>query len=116
MDVWEHYGDDKYPSNEDSYSLELDFMDICMASMSLCLLVMILACVSFVGARLDQSRKETCERIRVGERLARGSDQYNQIRQPSVHRDMDPQYATVDQLVEITDTMASLRDAILGLG
>ena len=29
---------------------------------------------------------------------------------------MDPQYAIVDQLVEITDTMASLRDAILGLG
>ena len=28
---------------------------------------------------------------------------------------MDPQYATVDQLAEITDTMASLRDAILGL-
>ena len=28
---------------------------------------------------------------------------------------MDPQYATVDQLVEIIDTMASLRDAILGL-
>uniref|UniRef100_F6H5W8 Uncharacterized protein n=1 Tax=Vitis vinifera TaxID=29760 RepID=F6H5W8_VITVI len=29
---------------------------------------------------------------------------------------MDPQYATVDQLADITDTMASLRDAILGLG
>ena len=29
---------------------------------------------------------------------------------------MDPQYATVDQLAEITDTMASLQDAILGLG
>ena len=29
---------------------------------------------------------------------------------------MDPQYATVDQLAKITDTMASLRDAILGLG
>ena len=29
---------------------------------------------------------------------------------------MDPQYATVDQLAEITDTMASLLDAILGLG
>ena len=29
---------------------------------------------------------------------------------------MDPQYATVDQLAEITDTIASLRDAILGLG
>ena len=28
---------------------------------------------------------------------------------------MDPQYATVDQLAEITDTMASLRDTILGL-
>ena len=29
---------------------------------------------------------------------------------------MDPQYATVDQLAEITDTMTSLRDAILELG
>ncbi|XP_034689110.1 uncharacterized protein LOC117916980 [Vitis riparia] len=29
---------------------------------------------------------------------------------------MDPQYATVDQLAEITDTMASLTDVILGLG
>ena len=29
---------------------------------------------------------------------------------------MDPQYATIDQLAEITDTMASLRDAILRLG
>nr|CAN62721.1 hypothetical protein VITISV_028839 [Vitis vinifera] len=29
---------------------------------------------------------------------------------------MDPQYATIDQLTEITNTMASLRDAILGLG
>ena len=29
---------------------------------------------------------------------------------------MDPQYATVDQLVEINDTMASLRHSILGLG
>ena len=29
---------------------------------------------------------------------------------------MDPQCATVNQLAEITDTMASLRDAILGLG
>ena len=29
---------------------------------------------------------------------------------------MDPQYATIDPLAEITDTMASLWDAILGLG
>ena len=29
---------------------------------------------------------------------------------------MDTQYATVDQLAEITDTMASLKDALLGLG
>ena len=29
---------------------------------------------------------------------------------------MDSQYATIDQLAEITDTMESLRDAILGLG
>ena len=29
---------------------------------------------------------------------------------------MDPRYATIDQLAEITNTMASLRDAILGLG
>ena len=54
--------------------------------------------------------------IRVGGRLVRGSDQYSQSGQTSVQRDMDPQYATVDQLAEIIDTMASLRDAILGLG
>ena len=35
IDVWEHYGDDGYPSNEDLYSPELDFMDTCMASVSL---------------------------------------------------------------------------------
>ena len=29
---------------------------------------------------------------------------------------MDPQYATVDQLAEITDTMVFLKDVILGLG
>ena len=45
----------------------------------------------------------------------RESNQYIQIGQPSVHKDMDPQYATVDQLAEITDTMVSLKDAILGL-
>ena len=27
VNVWEHYGDDGYPSNEDLYSLELDFTD-----------------------------------------------------------------------------------------
>ena len=53
--------------------------------------------------------------IRVGGRLVRGSNQYTQSGQTSVQRDMDPQYATVDQLAEITDTMASLRDAILEL-
>ena len=45
----------------------------------------------------------------------RGSDQYSQIGQPSVRRDMSPQYATIDQLIEIIDTMAYLRDTILGL-
>ena len=49
IDVWEHYGDDGYPSNEDLYSLELDYMDTCMASVSLCLFVMILGCVSLMG-------------------------------------------------------------------
>ena len=29
---------------------------------------------------------------------------------------MDLKYATIDELAEITDTMASLRDAILGVG
>ena len=29
---------------------------------------------------------------------------------------MDPHYATIDKLDEITNTMASLKDAILGLG
>ena len=50
IDVWEHYGDDRYPSNEDLYSLELDFLDTCVASMSLCLLAMILGCIPLVGA------------------------------------------------------------------
>ena len=46
----------------------------------------------------------------------RGSDSHSQLEQISDHRDMDPQYTTVDQLSEITDTMESLQDAILGLG
>ena len=54
--------------------------------------------------------------IRIGGRLVRDSDSDSQLEQTSNHRDMDSQYATVDQLAEITDTMASLRDAILGLG
>ena len=54
--------------------------------------------------------------IRIGDRLVRGSNSPSQLEQIPDHRDMDPQYATVDQLAEITDTMASLRDAILGLG
>ena len=32
-----------------TYNLEMDFMDTCMASVPLCLLVMILGCVSHVG-------------------------------------------------------------------
>ena len=48
--------------------------------------------------------------------MVRGSDPHSQLERISDYRDMDPQYATVDQLTEITDTMASLRDAILGLG
>ena len=48
--------------------------------------------------------------------MVRGSDPHSQLERISDYRDMDPQYATVDQLAEITDTMASLRDAILGLG
>ena len=55
-------------------------------------------------------------RIRIGGRLVRDSDPHSQLEQTSNHRDMDSQYATVDQLAEITDTMASLRDAILRLG
>ena len=54
--------------------------------------------------------------IRIGGRLVRESDPHSQVEQASNHRDMDPQYATVDQLAEITDTITSLRDAILGLG
>ncbi|RVW22499.1 hypothetical protein CK203_107302 [Vitis vinifera] len=52
----------------------------------------------------------------VGGRLVRGSNQSTQSGQTSVQRDMDPQYATVDQLAKITDTMVSLRDVILRLG
>ena len=51
--------------------------------------------------------------IRIGDRLVRGLDPHSQLEQIPDHRDMDPQYTTVDQLA---DTMASLRDAILGLG
>ena len=54
--------------------------------------------------------------ILIKGRLDRDSDPHSQLEQTSNHRDMDPQYATVDQLAEITNTMASLRDAILGLG
>ncbi|RVW23215.1 hypothetical protein CK203_100422 [Vitis vinifera] len=54
--------------------------------------------------------------VMVRGRLVKGSDQYSQSRQTSVQRDIDPQYATIDQLTKITDTMASLWDAILGLG
>ncbi|RVW61728.1 hypothetical protein CK203_065625 [Vitis vinifera] len=54
--------------------------------------------------------------IRIEGRLVRGSDPHSQLEHILYHRDMGPQYATVDQLIEITDTMASLRDAILGLG
>ena len=54
--------------------------------------------------------------IRIEGRLVRDSDSDSQLEQTSNHRDMDSQYATVDQLAEITNTMESLRDAILGLG
>ena len=54
--------------------------------------------------------------FRIGGRLVRDSDPHSQLEQTSNHRDMDSQYATIDQLAKITDTMASLRDAILGLG
>ena len=54
--------------------------------------------------------------IQIGGRLVRNSDPHSQLEQTSNHRDMDPKYATVDQLAKITDTMASLRDAILGQG
>ena len=54
--------------------------------------------------------------IRIRGRLVRDSDPHSQLEQTSNHRDIDSQYATIDQLAEITDTMASLRDAILGLG
>ncbi|KAL6333875.1 hypothetical protein AAG906_039285 [Vitis piasezkii] len=68
IDVLKHYGDDGYPSNEDQYSLELDFLDTCVAKYNL-----------GFGAW-----------IRVRGRLVRSSDQYSQIGQPSVHRDMEP--------------------------
>ena len=54
--------------------------------------------------------------IQIGGRLVRDSDPHSQLEQTLNHRDMDSQYATVDQLDEITDTMASLRDAMLGPG
>ena len=54
--------------------------------------------------------------ILTGGRLVRGSYSHSQLEKIPYHRDMDPQNAIVDQLVEITDTVASLLDAILGLG
>ena len=54
--------------------------------------------------------------IRIEGRRVRDSDPHSQLEHTSNHRDMDSQYTTVDQLAVITDTMASLRDAILGLG
>ena len=51
--------------------------------------------------------------IRIGGRLVRDSDPHSQLEQTSNHRDMESQYAIVDQLAEITDAMASLRDAML---
>ena len=54
--------------------------------------------------------------IRIGGRLVRYSNPHSQLEQTLNHRDIDPQYATVNQLAKITDTMASLRDAILGMG
>ena len=54
--------------------------------------------------------------IRIGGRLVRDSDPNSQLEQTSNHRDMDSQDATVDQLAEITDTMAYLRHAMLGPG
>ena len=53
---------------------------------------------------------------RIRGRLVRGSDSHSQLEQTLDHRDMDPQYAILDQLAETTDIMAILRDAILGLG
>ena len=47
--------------------------------------------------------------------MVRGLDPHSQLGQTSDHRDIDPQYATVDQLDEITDTMATLQDVVLGL-
>ena len=70
---------------------------------------------SFVGLLIETDLGSQAW-IRVGGRLVRGSNQYTQSGQTSVQRDMDPQYATVDQLAEITDTMVSLRDVILRLG
>ena len=32
IDVWEHHGEDYYPSKENMYSPELDFMDTYVAS------------------------------------------------------------------------------------
>ena len=53
--------------------------------------------------------------ILIEDRFVSRSDSQSQLEHISNHRDMDPMYATVDQLAEITDTMAYLRDAILGL-
>ena len=48
-------------------------------------------------------------------KLVRGLDSHSMLEHTSDHRDMDPQYATIDKLADITDTIASLRGAILGM-
>ena len=70
---------------------------------------------SFVGL-LTETDLGSRAWIRIRGRLVRGSNLHSQLKRISDYQDMDPQYATIDQLAEITDTMASLRDAILGLG
>ena len=70
---------------------------------------------SFVGLLIETDLGSQAW-IRVGGRLVRGSNQYTQSGQTSIQRDMNLQYAIVDQLAKITDTMTSLRDVILGLG
>ncbi|RVW92567.1 Transposon Ty3-G Gag-Pol polyprotein [Vitis vinifera] len=70
---------DGYPSNEDLYSPELDFMDTCMAR---------LLTETDLGSRAW---------IRIGGRLVRGSNPHSQLERISDYRDINPQTGSEDR-------------------
>ena len=114
--MWGHLSDKMLASHVSSFPLRISLRD-CIIGLIFGLIVTgnDMPSLLFPGL-LIKSDLGSRAWIRIGGRLVRDSDLHSQLEQTSNHRDMDSQYATVDQLAEITDTMASLRDAILGLG